>query len=122
MVIAVCDHYLGQAPDVLVRASYPFGGGVASSYEEMCGVLSGSIMALGALWGRPGTDGDPDSYDLARQFREWFQGVHGTTCCDPIRELANRLGTGCLPVVLQGTRALVELIEATRREASSERR
>lgn len=121
-MIAVGDHYLTDMPEVLIRASCPFGGGVGGCYEELCGVLSGAIILLGALWGRVSpAENDDLVRDLACGFRQQFIEANGSSQCRAIRDTLPDQDKRCLPVVREATRALVELIEEASREHPPER-
>jgi len=114
VVIAVGDHYLGKAPEVLQRASCPFGGGVGCSYQELCGVLSGGTMIIGALYGRLSSSVNDDRIRaLACEFRERFIGLAGNSQCEAIRNSLPDQDKRCLPIVEGGTRILVDLLENT---------
>jgi len=114
-VIAVGGHYLDPLPEVLVRASCPFGGGIGGSYDELCGVLSGGVIVLGALWGRV-TSGEDDEWvrELACQYQEQFVAYTGTPTCQSIRDSLPDKERRCLPVVEEGARLLTEIIEKAR--------
>jgi C_GCAxxG_C_C family probable redox protein len=111
-VIAVGGHYVDPLPDVLLRVSCPFGGGIGGCQDELCGVLSGAIVVLGALWGRASRD-EPEELvrELACQVQREFVAYAGTSTCRPIRDSLLVEEKRCLPVVLAGTRILVEAIE-----------
>jgi len=112
-VIAVGDHYLGKTPDLLLRVSTPFGGGVGGCREEICGALSGGVFILGALMGRTlPTEGDEPLRALVRLLRDRFQAEVGHTHCNPIRDSLPEAERRCGTVVEQGARLVVELIEA----------
>lgn len=75
-------------------------------------MLSGGTMILGALWGRVSSTEDDDLVrDLACQFRERFIGFAGSSQCEQVRDQQPEQPKRCLPVVLEGTKILVELIE-----------
>jgi C_GCAxxG_C_C family probable redox protein len=113
VVIAVGDHYFGQVPELLLRASCPFGGGVGGCREELCGVLSGGIIMLGALRGRVSpTENDEGVRLLARQYRDWFMRRYGNSACNPIRNQMPEVDKRCRSVVEEGARELVELLDA----------
>jgi C_GCAxxG_C_C family probable redox protein len=115
-VIAVGDHLLGQAPEMLIRASCPFGGGLSGSREELCGVLSGGTLVLGALRGRllP-SENDEALRVLVRKFRERLIARYGSSLCNPIRDTMPDVDKRCAPVVEEGTRILLELLEEEKR-------
>lgn len=72
----------GHDRESLVRAASAFGAGVGRSREELCGALSGSLIALGILRGRsaPGESWDTVAA-MAKDFRERFQSMHDCTAC-----------------------------------------
>ena len=112
VVIAVGDHLFGKCPEVLIRASDPFGGGVALTREELCGVLSGGVMILGALRGRMSpTEDDKPLYALVARFRERFLALAGSTQCQPIFAGYPEKHKRCQPIVVAGTKLLMEMLE-----------
>jgi C_GCAxxG_C_C family probable redox protein len=111
-VIAVGDHWMGQAPELLVRASCPFGGGVGGTREELCGVLSGGVLLLGAMRGRLSADQDDKPlYELVSEFRRRFVARFGSAQCQAVRDRMLEEDRRCHPVVMEGTRILLELAE-----------
>jgi C_GCAxxG_C_C family probable redox protein len=78
------------AEGVMLRMATCFGGGVGRSHEELCGALSGGIMALGLAYGRDAVEASPHAgLDLAAAFRNRFRQRFGASCC---REVLDRLG------------------------------
>lgn len=78
----------GACPDGLVpRVATCFGAGVGRTKEELCGALSGGLMAIGCAIGRERMG---QGWDLAAEagaeMRERFKGFHGTTRCAEILE------------------------------------
>lgn len=67
-----------------------FGGGVGGTHEDVCGALTGGIIAVGFLCGRnkPGED-IRDAKAIASGFRKQFIEEFGSTNCGKILE---RLG------------------------------
>lgn len=62
-----------------------FGGGIGGSKTDVCGALSGGILALGCLFGRTGADQSRDLvYDLTKEFRRRFSERFGSTNCHAI--------------------------------------
>lgn len=63
------------------RMATPFGGGVGRS-EDICGALSGGILAIGVALGRsePAED-NLRSYDAARELHDWFERQFDSTEC-----------------------------------------
>ena len=116
-MIAVGGHYLSPLPDLLVRASCPFAGGVGDSNHGLCGALSGGVIVLGALWGRA-TSSENDDFvqELTRRYWDRFMDALGETKCQDIRDLPRIGANGCGPVVEEGCRILIDLIEKERAE------
>lgn len=112
MVIAVGEHILGEVPETLIRAACPFGGGLGGSKEELCGVLSGGTLILGAMRGRLSPKEKDDAlYALIRRFRERFIAQVGASQCKAIYNNLPEMHKRCVPVVECGTRILLELME-----------
>ncbi len=64
-----------------LKMATPFGGGVGRS-EDICGALSGGVLAIGAALGRSeATDDKKRSYDAARELHDWFNQQFGSTAC-----------------------------------------
>jgi len=112
IVMATGNYYLDPLPEILIRASCPFGGGVGGCREELCGLVSGAALVLGALWGRttPQED-DRWLYDVICEYRQRFIDANGTTKCAPLRAVYEAQSRRCDPLVKEATRMLVEIIE-----------
>jgi len=69
------------------KAASALGGGIGGTREEVCGALSGGVLAIGLLYGRtePGVDVD-FAKDLAAEFRARFLEKFGTTKCGVLLE------------------------------------
>lgn len=112
VVLAVGEHYLSPLPELLVRVSCPFGGGIGGCRQEICGALSGGIILLGALWGRASSqENDEWLYSLVCRLRETFESQFGSSLCQPIRDTARDEKDGCIRVVEAGTEMVVRLIK-----------
>jgi C_GCAxxG_C_C family probable redox protein len=96
------------------RAASAFGAGVGRSKEELCGALSGSLIALGILRGRSSAQESWDSVAaMASEFRERFQALHGCTSCG---ELLADLGPqenmeGCRRMTANAAGMMRELLD-----------
>ena len=113
-MLAVGEHVLGHLESQSIRMANAFGGGVGGTRQELCGALSGGVMAIGGLHGR--TDASQDdqrSYDLAKQYREAFLAEFGYTQCEPIREKFQKPdgSHGCDQVVERAARILLGILE-----------
>jgi len=68
---------------VALRISQPFGGGIAHR-GDMCGAVSGALMALGLKYGRTEADDIPSrdrTYTAVTAFIEKFEHALGTIIC-----------------------------------------
>ena len=72
-------------PGGIPRFATCFGGGVGKTHTELCGALSGGLIALGCLSGRdePGADWDKAA-SLAAEFRKRFLEEFGSSTCKDI--------------------------------------
>lgn len=64
------------------KVATAFGGGIGRSSQDICGALTGGIIAIGCLYGRnePGVDWTEAS-ELAAELRQRFVHKYGTTNC-----------------------------------------
>ena len=71
----------------LTKVASALGGGVGGSHEELCGALSGGVLAIGLLYGRaqPGVDVQ-FARDLAAKLRERFIKEFGWAKCGTLLE------------------------------------
>ncbi len=77
----VCHAQGIELPDVSKRMATPFGGGVGRS-EDICGALTGGVMALGASLGRVSPEEDRlRSYNAAGRLYALFRDRCGSTSC-----------------------------------------
>jgi len=85
-----------------------FGGGVRD--KEICGAVSGSVMAIGLIYGQK-DDADIDAKqkasDLTIEFNEKFKKLHGSIVC---RDLKDR--DICSQLVGDGAAITEELIKS----------
>ena len=79
---AIIEAYDVDNGNYIPKAATAFGGGVGRTKQEICGALSGGIIALGYLFGRcePETDWT-DASDLAAKLKHQFVQKYGTTNC-----------------------------------------
>ena len=70
----------GEAP--AIRAASGLCGGIGRCKQDLCGALSGGVLALGMLYGRDEGDGDIEKLcALSREFRDGFINKFGSTNC-----------------------------------------
>jgi C_GCAxxG_C_C family probable redox protein len=63
-----------------LRLASPFGGGVARR-GEVCGAVSGGLLALGLARGADTPAGKEGIYRLSQEFMRRFEAEHGTIIC-----------------------------------------
>jgi len=82
---SVVEHVEESQSGALYRLATPFGGGVGGSHEELCGAMSGGVMAVGYFTGRDHAEEDAaPSKAIAAVLRERFQDQYGCTQCGAI--------------------------------------
>lgn len=99
---AFCED-LHMDPDTALKISSGFGGGMGRK-GEVCGAVTGGIMALGARYGRGENEewsALGETYDKTRQLMDQFASKHGSCLC---RELLN----GCDLATEAGQKAFQE--------------
>ena len=82
VLLATIESRMGDIDGELPKVASALGGGVGGSREEICGALSGGVLAIGLLYGRtkPGVDVQ-FAKDLATEFRVRFLKENGCTKC-----------------------------------------
>lgn len=112
-LVAAILETMGEQNEELVPCATAFGGGFGETFTESCGVVSGSLLMIGHLYGRRKRgDSWKDAAQMGREALEKFVALHGTANCGKLRD---RFGeeeqmTLCRELVRQGTRNLVSLI------------
>jgi len=67
--------------DIAKKMATPFGGGIGRA-EDLCGALSGGVLAIGACIGRLDPDEDKQRcYEAARELHRRFLETFGATSC-----------------------------------------
>jgi C_GCAxxG_C_C family probable redox protein len=70
----------GLSDELALRIASPLGGGVARQ-GQVCGAVTGALMALGLQRGSDTAEAKEDTYRLAEEFIRRFQELHGTILC-----------------------------------------
>jgi C_GCAxxG_C_C family probable redox protein len=71
---------LGIDDETALKLASPFGGGVAHQ-GDVCGAVSGALMALGLGRGSATVDQKDETYRLAEDFIQRFQERNGSILC-----------------------------------------
>lgn len=71
---------LGIDDETALKLASPFGGGVAHQ-GDVCGAVSGALMALGLGRGSATVDKKDETYRLAEEFIRRFRECHGSILC-----------------------------------------
>ena len=93
-VLCTLARYWGEESDVFPRIATAFGGGICSR-QEICGALTGGLMAIGLKKGRrlPGDDNAPAN-QAGKALLQWAKenygaldclGLSGTDFTDPVQ-------------------------------------
>jgi C_GCAxxG_C_C family probable redox protein len=78
----IVNHHADHPDDNIPRAASAFVGGIGNTCEDVCGALTGGIIAIGCLMGRtePGVDMQVVK-ELAAEYRARFIRQFGSTNC-----------------------------------------
>jgi C_GCAxxG_C_C family probable redox protein len=82
-VLSVFSSELNISKSDCFRIATPFGSGVAFR-QEMCGAVTGALMAIGLKYGMDENDSTEQksyTYDLTTHFISEFRKKHGSICC-----------------------------------------
>jgi C_GCAxxG_C_C family probable redox protein len=113
VVAAFFEHLGADQADAVAHAT-AFGGGMGKTFADSCGVLTGSMIAIGHMCGRRQRG---ENWDLPARLgaavRQHFIDCHGTGNCAVLRQ---RFGEEkqmdeCRKLVYDGTIALLEIYE-----------
>ena len=115
---------LGVDIDLALKMATPFGGGMGHN-SQVCGAVSGGLMAIGLVKGISSPDREKKyaCYALAAEFQSRFRALHGTLTCpellgydirepemlEKVREL-NLFHTRCPIFVADAARIVEELL------------
>lgn len=81
-VFAAFSPMTGLDEKVALRTASAFGGGMGRQ-QEVCGVLTGSYMVIGYIYGKSFPDSEAKEHTIAmvREFSTRFAKKHGHICC-----------------------------------------
>ena len=100
--------------DISCNAASGFCGGIGGCKQDVCGALSGGIVALGFIYGRQkGEINISKLVSLSAEFRQLFINEYKTTVCmDVIKNLENMTEyNGCKDLTAKTTWILYNLIK-----------
>lgn len=125
-VVKVCLEALGDDPGTALVHATPFGGGFGRTFTETCGVVSGSMIVIGHLYGRSGPGKSWDvAAEIAAAVREKFLLRNKETSC---RTLYESFGQDeevqlaeCRKLVCKGVSDLLEFLQSDECRAVIER-
>lgn len=103
-VLSAFADLLEVSPDTALKLATGFGAGFGRK-QEVCGALSGGVLALGFLYGRGEKDGPEkkeDTYSRVKELLESFKEEHGSCIC---KELLD----GCDLLTPEGQKRFTEL-------------
>ncbi len=98
---------LGLSKDCL-RLSAGFGGGMG--VENVCGVLTASIMVLSYLFVKEYAHQSPEMKEINKELFELYNNELGEIDCKPLKDKYRTEGKKCIDVVLKGAEILDYLI------------
>jgi C_GCAxxG_C_C family probable redox protein len=117
--------HLGMDLDLAFKIATPFGGGLGHQ-GQVCGAVSGALMALGLAQGTAVVDRAQKHvcYDLAAEFQNRFKEVHGSVLCPDLLGLdigdpdqlqqardQNLFAETCPAYIETAVRLMVEILE-----------
>ena len=81
-VFAPFAEHFGLDKETALRIATPFGGGMGHA-GQVCGAVSGALMAIGLAKGTTVYDKEKKDacYAMARDFQARFRGMHGHVSC-----------------------------------------
>ena len=85
-VFSVLAPQLGLPEETALKVAAAFGGGMGRT-GEVCGVVSGALMAIGLKYGAivgPDEATKAKTYALAREFMDHFRARHGNVRCSDL--------------------------------------
>jgi C_GCAxxG_C_C family probable redox protein len=81
----IVDHFAENPEGYPVRVASGFCGGIGRSHEDICGIFTGGVIAVGYLFGRMEQGKDLSvACDVISEFRESFIETFGSNNCAAI--------------------------------------
>lgn len=81
-VFSAFSSKIGVTDETALKLASPFGGGIAHQ-GNVCGAVTGALMALGLARGNASSDKDKkdETYHIVEDFIKRFREIHGTVLC-----------------------------------------
>lgn len=113
VVLAVGPQVVRDWHPACARMATGFAGGMGGTRQEVCGALAGSVMVIGALFGRTTLEDDALAQRLTARVHARFVETFGISQCAALRaevvEPEGGLGS-CAVVVERTTMALLNVL------------
>lgn len=106
-------YHLGLSQDCL-RLSAAFGGGMGM--ENVCGVVTASLMVLGYLFVKDRAHQSPEIKELSREYFRRFANELGDFNCKPLKDKYQNEDKKCYDVVLKGAEILDDVVDREKRK------
>lgn len=115
-VAASVLEFAGEDPKMAVMHATAFGGGIGRSFGDVCGALSGALIAIGHIKPRQGQGRSWDEAALlGAEIRRGFMKLYTTTHCGTLRErFGNDQSKMCAQLTGQVAEGLVDLLRENR--------
>jgi len=85
---AIVETYSRASDNGIPRVATAFGGGIGRTHQEICGALTGGIIAVGCLFGRSKAGDDwTAAAEIVAELRSRFIRKYGTTNCEALLEM-----------------------------------
>lgn len=113
---AVTEEF-GNSEKNITRMGTGFLGGTGGSHEEICGALSGGILAVGYLYGREKKGENIEQVkNIVNHFREQFVKEFGSSNCGKLLDIfeAQSNRNKCKEMTARASSMLVDIINETK--------
>lgn len=91
----------GMERELALKLASPFGAGIGRR-GEICGAVSGALLALGMVKGASSPAGKQEIYRVSQEFMRMFEEKHGSILCRELIDLDNPTKEGWDQVRLSG--------------------
>ena len=92
-VLSAFAAQLGLDEQIALKMASPFGGGVARR-GDLCGAVTGALLALGLARGADKPARKEEIYRLSQEFMRRFEEKHGTILCRDLIDCDLSISTG----------------------------